>query len=591
MGTLNGARQRGDQAFAVVGAGCLVVAVFAVGLILLDRMRRLSGLVPLTVAVGTALAGLLLLFAHRRAPTWMASAASDRGVSAPVAHASDRWIVATLALIALVPRWIALRHSLIVDELWTLSFVQRGPLYAVTHQSEYNNHLLNSLLCSLLLEARSALLGVPAASDTSWYPLMRAPSLLFGVASAPLLYLAVRTRLPRDVSLVAALLLALSPVAVDVSAQSRGYAAMICLTIAAALALESAARTARPLTWLSWLLCTTLAALAHLYSGFAVVAGGLCFGLAGLTASEPTRRRCLLEQALLLPAVWACLTIAGFAGVLGVMRAALHTEASRPLDARMDQVLLPMLQRWGGSMHGAAVPIYYLLVLVLLTAGLVSLRRQAPIVALYCGLLLFLPPIVVEILRPHFVFMRFFVVALPAFLLCIACGLREVARLLCRPVGDVHPSRLFGGLSAVLLAGSAIRLMPVLLLPKQDYKQSAAFLKRKQREGAAVAVIGVGYQYFNRYGMGAYYPATGADLDRYVRAHHGALLVDTGIRVHPLPADLRAYLRRHQGRPVAIFPARYGDWPYRSKDEESDFTVSPLSAEPLPSNSRDSSSQ
>jgi hypothetical protein len=562
-----------SRAFAISGLLLIACAVGALLIALMDRRHGLSGLVPLTIFVGAGLSGGLLLWADRRAAFWQQAVWRDPSVGAPAFEHSDLWIVAGLALVGLIPRWIAMRHSLIFDELWTLSFVQQGPLYAVSRQAEYNNHLLNSLLCSLLYEARAALFGSPSASDTSWYPLMRVPSVLFGTAASPLLYLALRTRLSRRVASIAALLLAVSPMAVDLSAQTRGYSAMLCLTIGGAFALDLAVRRGAPGMWLTWLACSTLATLAHLYAAFAVIAGACCCGIATARTDHPEQRRSLLEEAAVMTAVWALLTIVGMAGVLGQMRAGLRAQAGRPARGRMEEILLPMLQRWCGSVHGPLLPLFYLICAILIVAGLLYLRRKAPALALYCLLLLFLPPIVVEIVRPQFVFIRFFIVSLPAFLVCFTCGLEAVGAWGSALWRGVEARALTIAMAGCAVAWSLIRLAPVLQLPKQNFRDAAEFLKLRQQDGAAVALIGVGHQFINRYGVSVFHPASVDDLDRFVRTHGRVLVVDTGIRVEPLPAEMQAYLREHAGQPIAAFPARYADWPYRSLDEEADFTV------------------
>ena len=182
--------------------------------------------------------------------------------------------VVIVTLLGLVLRVIAARHSLWYDELWTISFMQGGPTYAMTHQGSYNNHLLNSFLGSLLLRLRLLVTGLSSSAGApTWW--VRFPSLCFGACSVPLLYVTVRNVVNRPVGLCAAFLLAVSPCAIDLSAQSRGYAGVMCCGIAQAYFLAQALKSGSRRDWTGWLLCAFVGVWAHLYMLFIVFVDSL----------------------------------------------------------------------------------------------------------------------------------------------------------------------------------------------------------------------------------------------------------------------------------------------------------------------------
>ena len=494
--------------------------------------------------------------------------------------------VVLVTLVGAVLRLLACRHSLWYDELWTISFMRSGPVYALTHQGSYNNHLLNSFLGSLLLRLRFALTGLtPSTGAPAWW--VRLPSLCAGVASVPLLYLAVRDAINRPVGLCAALLLAVSPAAIDLSAQSRGYAGVLCCGIAQAYFLGRALRAASPSDWTGWLLCVFVGVWAHLYMLFIVFVDGLLVAglLAGYVAGKNTvRARFLLEQGLLMLAAWLCLTMVCYSGVLYALQKEFGRKYETSPMARAHEVIAPLLQLWGGLPTGGARIAFYALSALLLALGVWLLMRSRPSIAAYLLGLLIVPPALVEAAHPHFVYPRFFAFALPAFLTLIACGLWQIARTLCgaKPEGQADKQAEKQTLRLVLLGlGTLLFLLPganglrdVLTLPKQDYANGAAYLARAQRAGQAVAVTGAGSEYFQSYGVRALRPRSLEEMLALVRAHKTLLIADTNISVniHTPSPRITQWLRRHAS-PIIVFPGRFAGWPHRWLDGDSDVVI------------------
>jgi mannosyltransferase len=123
--------------------------------------------------------------------------------------------------------------------------------------------------------------------------LVRAPSLIAGVATIPLVYLLGIRTVGRRAGLVAAALTALSPFMVYYSAEARGYALMIALVVLSTLALLAAVDGGRARWWVAYAACACLAVYTHYTSVFAL--GGQLLWL--LWAHPEARRPALAASA------------------------------------------------------------------------------------------------------------------------------------------------------------------------------------------------------------------------------------------------------------------------------------------------------
>ena len=123
--------------------------------------------------------------------------------------------------------------------------------------------------------------------------LLRAPSLMAGIGTIPLVYAVGLRTVGRRAALVAAALTALSPFMAYYSAEARGYALMVALVLLSTLALLTAVERGGARWWIAHGACACLAVYSHYTSVFALAAQLLWL----LWAHPEARRPALLASA------------------------------------------------------------------------------------------------------------------------------------------------------------------------------------------------------------------------------------------------------------------------------------------------------
>ena len=123
--------------------------------------------------------------------------------------------------------------------------------------------------------------------------LFRAPSLVAGVVSIPLVYLVGLRTVGRPAALVGAATITLSPFLIYYSTEARGYALMMAFVVASTLALLVAAESGRAFWWVVYAVCSCAAMYSHYTAAFAL--GGQVLWL--FWAHPGARRACLLANA------------------------------------------------------------------------------------------------------------------------------------------------------------------------------------------------------------------------------------------------------------------------------------------------------
>jgi mannosyltransferase len=198
--------------------------------------------------------------------------------------ASQLILVAGLTLLAFVLRLDGFHDSLFGDELLLYRIVHDrglGDVLQVVHDTEKTPPL------HFVLAWASAKLGDPAV----W---LRLPSLVFGTATVPLVYmLGLRAVGPRA-ALLAASVFALDPFAIFYSAEARAYATITCLVALSTLALLVALDT-RSRPWWAVYGVATLAAVYTHYIAVLVLATQVAWAL---WAHRDQRRELIVVNAL-----------------------------------------------------------------------------------------------------------------------------------------------------------------------------------------------------------------------------------------------------------------------------------------------------
>lgn len=201
-----------------------------------------------------------------------ARAASDAVPNFAPARAGGRlagpWWLAGAAVVALTALGAAIRlvvahDSLFADELSTYWIVRTHGLGGVISTVHSNDEITPPLYFVL------AWLTTKAGNSPE---LLRAPSLVAGIATIPLVYrLGLRTVGCRP-ALVAAALTALAPFMVYYSAEARAYGLMMALTVGSTLAMLVAVDTRRARWWVVYAACSAAAVYSHYTSAFVLAA-------------------------------------------------------------------------------------------------------------------------------------------------------------------------------------------------------------------------------------------------------------------------------------------------------------------------------
>jgi mannosyltransferase len=186
---------------------------------------------------------------------------------------------------------------------------------------------------------------------------MRSLSALAGTASIAAVYVgAVALPLPRRAGLVAAAIVAVSPVLIWFSQDARAYALAFLLSTLSFLFFARARRSGagRDLTW--WAAFSALAIATHYFAGFAVAPEAVLLLLATWgrrsARSAPQRRRVALAIAAVLAASALLLPIA--------LRQAENAHAAwiaeQPLGQRLERAAAKLAGDDNGNEHGARQP-------------------------------------------------------------------------------------------------------------------------------------------------------------------------------------------------------------------------------------------
>ena len=468
-----------------------------------------------------------------------------------------------ITLLALLLRCLQLDSDFWIDEIRaTLDAREMSTLAVVGSYVRSNVHMLNTLLMKL---------SIAAFGEAEWSA--RLPAVLFGTASVPALYWVSRHVASREVSLGAALLLAVSYHHVFFSQNARGYAPYILFSLVSSALLVRGLRTDRPGIWGLYVVVTLLNFASILISGF-VFASHVLVGAAALVTVKRS-------GASPLPLFRRLALVFGTAAILGFQLYSVQlpqviaylnvTYASPTSGYRLFSVeFVREMGRGLSAGFGPGLLLGALPFLLLAGVGFLAFVRRQWTLAVALTLPLVLTA-VLPFLRGLTVSPRFFLLGLPVAaltaLLAVDLSVRFVGRKL--GWGTAFQRGAVVGVVLLLSAASLASLGPYYATPKQPYRASLEYAAFERRPDEIVVAI-----HTARRGAAYYGPGVGltegsdlflADsleaLEAVLSAHdtEGALLVTSMPRaLHLDHPDLEA---RIEGgwRIARTFPATIGD--------------------------------
>lgn len=393
--------------------------------------------------------------------------------------------------------------------------------------------------------------------------LPRVPAALFAAVNIPLAFKVGSTLFSRREGLVAAFLLAVSPLHVRYAQEVRQYTALITFSLLSLYFLWLALRSDRPRDWVAFAGSTVVCVTAHAYGALPILAAGIfaVVYLATRYVAAPTssQRRCVLGRARHFLLAGAAIAVAWGPAVLYFIRLTQRLgvlpggEYVRP--EMLDRVFSGIELSWTfienelgrlGAGDGAALVPYVALFLI----GLVSCLPRAALKVVLVVLWLAVPYAAFAIAGVQFI-TKYVIYVLPLYLIFVSRGLVTVVGLTGRLV-----RRLVGG-RVVSIAWSAVLAMTVAWLgwlsrpgilacygePGHDWRGAAEYLLSEVGETDVVIVM-----YDTHRDFVTYYADTGAQPDSLSIV----LAPDLGTRATIPDTGCAWWVLFRPGRPVGL---------------------------------------
>jgi tetratricopeptide (TPR) repeat protein len=288
----------------------------------------------------------------------------------------------------------------------------------------------------------------------------RLPSVIAGSLGVLAIYKVGATLFDRDVGLVSALLLTLSPVHLYYSREARFYAALVLFSLLTFYYLHQAITTAEEKWWLGFALATLVNLYIHLAAFFVLAAEIVYVGLSlahhfhtthrklpephcspGESTPRPAPSRIYQFFLLALLFVGLCyLPMAPYllTGVRGGRGLGGGAEAMQELNLS-PAYFVGMFVYFGA---GSGIP--FALYVGTALWGLASVIRSHTRQVVLFLLVICLPYLLVLIVQPRHWFMYKYVIAiLPVYLLAVALGITHVAQAMAQTISQAIPGRLW----------------------------------------------------------------------------------------------------------------------------------------------------
>jgi 4-amino-4-deoxy-L-arabinose transferase-like glycosyltransferase len=411
---------------------------------------------------------------------WTSIRADDDG------RVTWQWLM-LLAMAALLLRTIGLNSGLWYDEILALIESIRSPFSSIITEFPSNNqHTLFSLLAHLSIQ----LFG-----EHPWA--VRLPSLIFGVAAVPVLYLFAREFVTRTEALLALVLLTTAYHPVWFSQNARGYSTLAFFTLLCSWLLLRGLRRGRVIDAVWYGLAGALGAYTHLTMIFLVASHALLCGAAVLRQPGEDLFRRRGRFAVLAFALAAVFTLVLYAPMLLEVKQFFVEHPNRTTPATPGWAVGELIR---GLQVGLGASVGAIVAAVFFAAGLRSYFKQSPFIT---GVFV-LPGIVtvaaaLALGRPIFPRFVFFLIG---FALLIAVrGALVIGDWLERhsPIGPlVHwsitpsvPGPIGPLLVAAMAAASLVALVPNYRYPKQDFEGALKFAETHRAPNEAIVTAGL----------------------------------------------------------------------------------------------------
>ncbi|MGH7865754.1 MAG: glycosyltransferase family 39 protein [Candidatus Binataceae bacterium] len=305
---------------------------------------------------------------------------------------------------------------------------------------------------------------------------IRLLSVIFSVATIPLIYALARRLFDTRVALMSALLLTVNQVHIEFAQDARSYALVVFLATASWLFFVRALDENRPRDWIGWILTTVLAAHAHLF-GALVFAAELASLLFFALSKMPVRRIALCATAigvLLLP--------------LGMIAMLSDRGQLNWLHFRLRGVWGALFAFAGaGTVKGISVtPALRALVMALAAFAIVDFVRRRPrppelkrsyAIVLAGAFFPLLVSIFVSFFTP-ILHGRFLLISQPSFLILVAVGLTRIPGV-----------RLMRATAAILIALALARDWNYYQTDtREDWRSATAYLVHAARPRDALII-------------------------------------------------------------------------------------------------------
>jgi hypothetical protein len=375
-------------------------------------------------------------------------------------------------------RLILFNQSLFYDEIYSFfNFIARDNLLkSITTYMNLNNHLLYSIL------ARGS---ISIFGNTEWA--LRLPALIFGLAGIWAFGRLSGLTGNKAIAWVSICLLVFSPAHIDQSQQARGYTALVFFSALSCYFFLRGLKEPDSQIWRKFMLVTVLGFCAHLYM-FMVLLAEVVTVIVITYFFRPDKNKSTALDFRVTSRFFLYSTLAGITVFLIYLPALpfIGFEFFRDYPRqKLDlDFLVSMVKFIGPGDQGWDSGLTYLF---LFLAGAVFTWRRERAMAILAMNLFLVPVALITLSRPVYLYPRFFIFFLPAYLIVIACGVYGISQ-------KIIPKRtsIIGAIIVAFLVTTALPSLEMIFTKeRQNYRQAASIIRRTTLKDTPVIAPGI----------------------------------------------------------------------------------------------------